>query len=110
MEVLGIVNIAISTRNNYFRTCAREASPMDFAQVFIGFLSGSSNSELMSGWTRHNGMAIFSVREELGLVQEIPEDILSVNYEELCIWPRGLLEEITSFPGPAEDDERFLRY
>lgn len=72
------------------------------------------HAEAMGLWTRHPDMAavewIVTMREGLKLRQEYPDDVMRVNYEELCQKPREMLDCIGSFLDLAPNDAPFLHY
>jgi hypothetical protein len=61
----------------------------------------------------HRAMAatewIVTMREGLSLLQDHPEDVLHVPYEDLCADPEGTCQQIAAFTGLAED-RVFLDY
>ena len=67
----------------------------------------------MIEWTSHIDKSavewILSMREGLNLVDEFPEKILRVNYEELCEEPNKKLREIADFLDLGYD-ETFIKY
>jgi len=71
------------------------------------------HAEVMRTWTKHADMAavewIVTMREGLRLLEQFPDSVLRVNYENLCTDSRQELLKITKFFG-LEDDELFLTY
>lgn len=69
--------------------------------------------EAMSGWTNHADMAavewIVTMREGLSLLEQYPEDVLRVTYEDLCLAPQRTLESICGFL-QLEPDDTLIRY
>lgn len=70
-------------------------------------------SSQMLNWTNHVDMAavewIVSMREGMKLVKKHPNEVLRVNYEELCISPKTTMQSIMKFCEFSTDDV-FLDY
>jgi len=71
-------------------------------------------AEEMRGWSSQADMAavewIVTMREGMRLQQQNPNDVMRINYEDLCRSPCVLLDSVTSFLELAQGDELFLRY
>jgi hypothetical protein len=72
------------------------------------------HEEALRSWTRQTDMAavewIVTMREGLRLLDEYPNEVMRVNYEELCQRPGEILEGITRFLELSTDDASFLKY
>ncbi len=69
--------------------------------------------DAMRNWNKHSDMAavewILSMREGMKLIQKDPDNIMRVNYEDLCKRPREELQRISDFLD-LEHDEVFYEY
>jgi len=74
----------------------------------------ATHAEEMRSWTNQTDMAavewIVTMREGLQLLQRVPNDVMRVDYEELCRSPRRQMSRIAAFLELSADDEPFLRY
>ena len=52
---------------------------------------------------------IVTMREGLSLIEQYPDDVLHVPYEEMCRAPRAWMDKISAF-GSLREDEVFLKY
>ena len=70
--------------------------------------------ESMRSWNNQTDMAavewIITMREGLNLEQHYPDQVMRVNYEELCSNPRELMTSCVSFLEISSGDEPFLKY
>ena len=65
-------------------------------------------------WTNHTDMAavewILTMREGMRLLEEFPDDVLRVNYEDLCSNSSEVLTDMVEFLDLKKDDSRFYLY
>ncbi len=70
--------------------------------------------ETMKQWTRHTDMAavewIVTMREGLRLLDMYPDNMLRVNYEDMCLNPREILSGVIDFLELNQDDTKFYQY
>ncbi len=68
----------------------------------------------MRDWSNQTDMAaaewIVTMREGMRLEQQYPNDVMRVNYEELCRCPRVQLNSVASFLEFEPGDGPFLQY
>jgi Sulfotransferase family len=68
----------------------------------------------MRTWTKQTDMAavewIITMREGLRVLNEYPEDVLRVDYEQLCNAPSQVLSEILNFTNLDNTDDAFYKY
>ena len=71
-------------------------------------------ADQMLKWTNHVDMAavewIVTMREGMKLEKEFPNEVLRVNYEELCKSPKIVMQSIIEFCQLSNDDEIFFNY
>ncbi len=83
-------------------------------QLVSEHLDLSMYQKEMSLWRNHRDMAavewVLSMREGLKLVKEHPNNILKVNYEDLCNEPGYELKKITNFFELDNKDQKFIEY
>ncbi len=71
-------------------------------------------TDQMLKWTNHVDMAavewIVTMREGVKLEKEFPNEVLRVNYEDLCESPKVVMQSIIKFCQLSSDDEIFFNY
>jgi hypothetical protein len=74
----------------------------------------AKHAEVMRSWTSHTDMAavewVVTMREGMALLDQYPDDVLRMTYEELCAEPHRMLENMADFLGLSANDGPFLRY